>query len=125
MKIGENDQEYKICYNKLMIDLNKQHCIPCEGGAKPLSKEEAEAILAFTYGWTLVDDGKKISKDFVFADFKEAMVFVNKVAEISESEGHHPDIFVWWNKVTLVLWTHAVGGLTTNDFIIAAKINDL
>ncbi len=108
-----------------MTDLNKQHCIPCEGKTKPMLREETEAILAFTEGWTVVGDGKKISKDFVFTDFKEAMVFVNKVAEIAESEGHHPDIYVWWNKVTLLLSTHAVMGLTTNDFVIAAKVNDI
>lgn len=90
-----------------------------------MDREEAEAILAFTLGWELAADSKKISRDFVFNDFKEAMVFVNNVAEIAEGEGHHPDIYVWWNKVTLTLSTHAVGGLTTNDFIIAAKVNDL
>ncbi len=88
-------------------------------------REEAEAILVFTLGWALVGDGKKITKDFIFVDFKEAMVFVNKVAEIAESEGHHPDIFIWWNKLTLTLTTHAVGWLTTNDFITAAKVNDI
>lgn len=108
-----------------MEDLKKQRCVPCEGKTKPMLREEAETILAFTHGWLMVDDGKKISKDFAFADFKEAMVFVNKVAEIAESEGHHPDIFIWWNKVTLLLSTHAVGGLTTNDFIIATKVNDI
>ncbi len=108
-----------------MNDLKARRCIPCEGNAKPMLREEAEAILAFTYGWTIAGDGKKISKDFMFADFKEAMAFVNKVAEIAEGEGHHPDIFLWWNKVTLLLSTHTVGGLTTNDFIIAAKVNDI
>ena len=108
-----------------MNDLKNQRCVPCEGTIKPMSTEEAQAILALTHGWSIVGDGKKISKDFVFADFKEAMVFVNKVAEIAESEGHHPDIFMWWNKVTLLLWTHAAEGLTTNDFIIAAKVNDI
>ena len=108
-----------------MEELKKQHCVPCEGKTKPMLREEAEAILAFTSGWVIVGDGKKISKDFVFADFKEAMLFVNKVASIAESEGHHPDIFIWWNKVTFLISTHAVGGLTTNDFILAAKVNEL
>jgi 4a-hydroxytetrahydrobiopterin dehydratase len=76
-------------------------------------------------GWVLDAEGKKISRDFVFKDFKEAMVFVNKVADIAEKEGHHPDIAIWWNKVKLELSTHAIGGLSTNDFIVAAKVNAL
>ena len=108
-----------------MEELKEQSCVPCEGKTNPMLREEAEAILAFTPGWAIAVDVKKISKDLVFADFKEAMVFVNKVANIAESEGHHPDIFIWWNKVTLLLSTHAVGGLTTNDFIIAAKVNEI
>ena len=76
-------------------------------------------------GWTLDGEGKKITRDFLFKDFKEAMVFVNKVGDIAESEGHHPDIALWWNKVRLDLSTHAIGGLSTNDFVIAAKVNAL
>ena len=74
-------------------------------------------------GWVLSEDGKMIARDLVFKDFKEAMAFVNKVADIAEGEGHHPDIFVSWNKVKLELTTHAIGGLSTNDFILAAKVN--
>ena len=62
-------------------------------------------------------------REFEFADFKEALAFVNAVGEIAEDEGHHPDIHVHWNKVTLVLWTHAIGGLSDNDFIVAAKVD--
>ena len=76
-------------------------------------------------GWILTDDGKKIARNFNFKDFKEAMVFVNKVAGAAEAEGHHPDISISWNKVKLQLSTHAIGGLSTNDFIFAAKINAL
>lgn len=76
-------------------------------------------------GWMLRDDGKEISREFTFKDFKEAMAFVNEVAEIAEREGHHPDIHVRWNKVRLDLSTHAIGGLSTNDFIVAAKVNVL
>ena len=74
-------------------------------------------------GWTT--DNKKISKTFKFADFKEAMKFVNKVADLAENEGHHPDINISYNKVEIILWTHAIGGLSTNDFIVAAKIDQL
>ena len=106
-----------------MPDFSQQHCVPCEGGTAPLSRTDAEETMKHVHGWVLVSDGKTIFRDFEFKDFKEAMVFVNKVADIAESEGHHPDISIWWNKVKLELSTHAIGGLSTNDFILAAKIN--
>lgn len=74
--------------------------------------------------WQVIDD-KKIKREFIFKDFKEAMVFVNKVAKIAESEGHHPDISIFYSKVEIELWTHAVGGLLENDFILAVKIDNL
>lgn len=111
----------------------QQHCIPCEGGITPLSRQDAEDAMKHVPGWTLRDDppqsgragGMYIAREFKFEDFKEAMAFVNKVAGIAEHEGHHPDIHIWWNKVKLDLSTHAIGGLSTNDFILAAKINTL
>lgn len=75
-------------------------------------------------GWTM-EGGSKITKTFTFKNFKQAMSFVNKVADLAEREGHHPDIEISWNKVTLTLWTHAIGGLSQNDFIVAAKVNVL
>lgn len=108
-----------------MENLQNQHCKPCEGGVAPLSKADAEATMKHVAGWALAESGKAISRNFTFKNFKEAMAFVNKVAEIAETEGHHPDIHVWWNKVKLELSTHAVGGLTTNDFILATAINNL
>ena len=88
-----------------------------------MSLSEIEKHLKELNGWALED--KKIHKLFAFKNFKEAMIFVNKVAEIAESEGHHPDISIHYNKVDIVLWTHAIGGLSLNDFIIAAKIDSL
>ena len=75
--------------------------------------------------WMLAEDAKSISKNFKFKDFKEALAFVNKVGDIAESEGHHPDIELGWGKVTITLSTHAIGGLSQNDFIVAAKINNI
>ncbi len=99
------------------------HCVPCEGGTPPLSKKEAEEFLSLVPNWQLA--GNKIDRLFVFKNFKQAMTFVNKVAVLAEKEGHHPDIAIHGNKVNLVLWTHAVGGLSENDFILASKINAL
>src|SRR3989344_7962667 len=108
-----------------MIFLSDKKCVACEGGTPPLEAEKVKECMAeLAGGWDIID-GKKIKKEFKFEDFKEAMAFVNKVAEIAESEGHHPDIHIFYNKVEIELWTHAVGGLSENDFIMAAKIDGL
>jgi len=106
-----------------MIDLTSQKCIPCEVGGEPLKREEAAFYSKDIPKWTVSSDDERISRVFRFKDFKEAMVFVNKVAELAESEGHHPDITIVYNIVTLELTTHAVKGLSVNDFIMAAKID--
>jgi 4a-hydroxytetrahydrobiopterin dehydratase len=104
------------------MELAAKKCVPCEAGVSPMTKSEAEAYLANVPGWTLSEDGKKISREFTFKDFREAMRFVNAVADLAESEGHHPDISIVWNRVGLELSTHAIKGLSENDFILAAKI---
>ena len=103
-------------------DLLAKKCVPCEGGALPLDKAEAEKYMHMVPGWEPSEDGENISKLFKFKDFIGAINFVNKISEIAESEGHHPDINVRYNKVKLILSTHAIGGLSENDFILAAKI---
>jgi 4a-hydroxytetrahydrobiopterin dehydratase len=107
------------------IPLHEQKCVPCEGGVPSLQKPEALKLAAEVNGWTLADDAKSISRDFSFKDFKQALSFINQVGEVAEAENHHPDIHCWWNKVKLELSTHAIGGLSNNDFIMAAKINRL
>jgi 4a-hydroxytetrahydrobiopterin dehydratase len=105
--------------------LTDKKCIPCEGGVPPLSHEEIENLLKEVSQWTIIDN-KQLERDFKFKNFKEAIEFVNKVANLAESEQHHPDIFLHgWNKVKLTLSTHAIGGLSENDFILAAKINTI
>lgn len=105
--------------------LHEQHCVPCEGGTLPLEKTEALKLAAEANGWTLAKDAKSISREFTFKDFTEALAWINRVGELAESEGHHPDIYWWWNKIKLELSTHAIGGLSNNDFILASKINRL
>lgn len=118
------------------MDLNKKHCIPCESGTPPMPAVEAGKLLKETPGWKMEEaesfrekkEGlayNKITKEFNFKSFKEAMSFVNRVAKITEEEGHHPDIYIFYSLVRLTLWTHAAGGLTENDFIMAAKIDEL
>lgn len=105
-----------------MSNLTDKKCVPCEGGTPPLTGEEIEKYLKELKSEWNVLDNKKISKEFKFTDFKDSMKFINKVAEIAEAEQHHPDIHVFYNKVLIELWTHAVHGLSENDFILAAKI---
>lgn len=104
--------------------LIKKKCVPCsKKGMKPMEKAEAQDYTDESYGWTLGEDAKKISKEYKFQDFIGAINFVDRVADIAEEEGHHPDIHINYNKVLLELTTHAIGGLSTNDFILAAKID--
>ncbi len=106
-------------------DLAKKHCKPCEGGMPPATKEEAEILLKRVADWRLSPDGKTIERSFKFKNFAEALDFVNKVGAIAEEEGHHPDIGLHWGRVEISLTTHAIGGLSENDFILAAKIDRL
>lgn len=107
-----------------MIDLTKKHCVPCEGGTPPLSDGKENELIRQTPGWILLRDGThRIHRMFSFKNFKTAIAFVNTVASLAEEEGHHPDIKIVYNKVGLDLFTHAVRGLSENDFIMAAKIN--
>lgn len=101
-------------------------CIPCEGGVPPLIPEEAHKLMGeLAEGWMLIDDAHLLTKSFVFPDFKSALAFANRVGDIAEAEGHHPDLAISWGSVVVELMTHAIGGLSENDFIVAAKIDRL
>ncbi len=101
-------------------------CRPCESGEGALNALEIQNFLKETTGWGLADADKKIERIFEFKNFAEALKFANKVGEIAEDEGHHPDILIFsWNKVKVSSYTHSVGGLTENDFILATKISEI
>lgn len=106
-----------------MSELSQKKCVACEGGTAPLNRTEAEVLIKQLNGWRLSGDARWISKEFKFKDFAHALAFTNKVGEIAESEGHHPDLQISWGKVVIELTTHAIKGLSQNDFIIAAKID--
>ena|SRR3990172_5998505 len=106
-----------------MNDLRQKRCVPCEGGVPTLGKPEVEKLLGQVPGWEL--DGKWIIKEFQFKNFIEAIKFVNRAAAVAEEEGHHPDIHIHYNRVRFDIWTHAINGLSENDFILAAKIDAL
>ncbi len=108
-----------------MEGLAGKPCVPCRGGIPPLTGDAARELLAGTPGWRLEEKGTRLLRSFEFRDFLGAMKFVNRVADVAEQEGHHPDIAIHWNKVELTLWTHKIAGLHENDFILAAKVNRL
>ncbi len=105
------------------MDLRDKTCVPCEGGTPPLENAVVRRYLEELGGGWILADGKKIKKEFSFKNFLQAMAFVDQVADVAKSEGHHPDIHIFYNKVVLELTTHAIGGLSENDFIVASKID--
>ncbi len=108
-----------------MSDLASKTCVPCSGTSKGVPPSRVRALLPEIPAWKLGKSGDRISRTFKFDEFAPAMAFVNKVAALAEEQGHHPDFHIHWNKVELVLWTHAIGGLHENDFVMAARIDRL
>lgn len=108
-----------------MSDLTTKHCKVCEGGTPPLSAEQAHDLLSQVTGWSLNETGAEISRTFPFKNYYQTIAFVNALAWIAHQEDHHPDLEVSYNKCRVRYSTHAVKGLTENDFICAAKINAL
>jgi 4a-hydroxytetrahydrobiopterin dehydratase len=106
--------------------LIQRKCQPCEGMGKPLGPSQAKEQLRQIEGWQMGQDGKSISKEYITKNFMAAISFIQKIAEIAEAENHHPDIHLTgYRKLRIDLSTHAIGGLSENDFIVAAKINEL
>lgn len=108
-----------------MTELGEKKCVACEGNVAPFGREEAAVLLKQLNGWTLSGDCRWLSKEFTFKNFAEALACVDKVGALAEQEGHHPDIQLSWGKVVVELTTHAIKGLSENDFILAAKIDKL
>ncbi len=106
-----------------MNELTQKHCRACEGGTQPMDQTEAQKMLEQVPGWELLE--KSIEKSFKFDDFYQTIAFVNAVAWIANQEDHHPDLLVGYNKCRITYSTHAIGGLSENDFISAAKVNEL
>ena len=107
-------------------DLSRKKCLPCEGGVPTLTPDEARAMLERVDGWELIDDGKAIRRAWTVKHFRAAKAFFDEVADLAEAEQHHPDIHVTgYRNVAIELTTHAIGGLSENDFILAAKIDRL
>lgn len=107
------------------MDLSQKTCAPCQGGVPPLTPGEAEALLSQAPDWRLLENSTRLERRFQFQTFATALAFVNRVGDLAESEGHHPDIAFGWGYANVLFYTHKIGGLHENDFIMAAKVNAL
>ena len=108
-----------------MSALAERRCVPCKGGLPPLKGLElAKLTRELDGGWQVVEE-RQLEKEYKFEDFRDALCFTNKIGELAEAQGHHPDIYLAWGKVKLTIWTHKVNGLTESDFVLAAKADRL
>lgn len=107
------------------MDLTQKKCVPCEAGTVPLNRQDATALMKNVQGWAFGEEGQWIIKQYKFPNFVEAMAFADKIVPVAEREGHHPDLHISYGKVVVEIATHAIKGLSENDFILAAKIDQL
>ncbi len=108
-----------------MNDLANKECVPCKGGVPPLKGEDLQNLSKeISSEWNVVDE-HHLEREYSFNDFKDALKYTNLVGEMAEEQGHHPDIYLAWGKVKIVVWTHKIDGLTESDFIFAAKADSL
>ena len=108
-----------------MAGLSEKDCVPCKGGVAPLKGDDLNRLAReLQPGWRVLEE-HHLEKEFKFPNFKDALAFTNKVGELAEAQGHHPDIYLAWGKVKLTIWTHKINGLTESDFILAAKADRL
>ena len=103
-----------------MSELAMKECLPCKGGVSPLTREQYAPLLKQLPNWSVERD-HHLTRTYTFPDFAKALVFVNRVGEMAEKQGHHPDIYLTWGKVRIDIWTHKIDGLTESDFVFAAK----
>jgi 4a-hydroxytetrahydrobiopterin dehydratase len=107
-------------------DLTRKHCAPCEGGVPRLSRDQIDRLLVALPNWKLTQDGQRIRREWRVKNFTTVLDFFNRVGALAEEEGHHPDLhLVGYRNAAIEIWTHAIGGLSENDFILAAKIETL
>ena len=107
-----------------MADLAERQCVPCRGGVPPLKGDEVEKLSAQLPEWQVVNE-HHLQKNIRFQNFADTLAFVNRVGELAEQQGHHPDICFGWGKAEITIWTHKIDGLTESDFVLAAKIDKL
>lgn len=106
-----------------MSGLAKKECVPCKGGVPPMPAKQASKLLAQLNGWA-IQNGHHLEKTYKFANFVEALNFVNRIGAIAEEQNHHPDIYLAWGQARVEIWTHKIDGLTESDFVLAAKFDE-
>ena len=107
-----------------MAELSERQCVPCRGGVPPLNGDEINDFLRQLDGWQVINE-HHLQKTYQSKDFRESLNFVNRIGELAEEQGHHPDICFGWGKAEVTIWTHKIDGLTESDFVLAAKIDKL
>ena len=107
-----------------MPELAERQCVPCRGGVPPQKGDEIETFLSQLTAWQVVNE-HHLRKEYKFRDFRETLDFVNRIGELAEAQGHHPDVCFGWGKAEITIWTHKIDGLTESDFVLAAKIDRL
>jgi 4a-hydroxytetrahydrobiopterin dehydratase len=107
-----------------MSELADRQCVPCRGGVPPLTGKQISPLLAQLDGWDAIEQ-HHLEKSYRFKNYSEALAFVNRLSEVAENEGHHPDICFGWGQVQVKIWTHKIDGLTESDFILAAKVDQV
>ena len=107
-----------------MSELAERQCVPCRGGVPPMKGEQINEMSSQLPDWQVVNE-HHLQRAYSFKDFREALAFVNRVGELAEEQGHHPDISFGWGKADITIWTHKIDGLTESDFVLAAKIDKL
>ena len=105
-----------------MSELAERQCVPCRGGVPPMKGDEITEISSQLPDWQVVNE-HHLQRNYRFKDFRESLDFVNRVSELAEEQGHHPDICFGWGKADITIWTHKIDGLTESDFVLAAKID--
>jgi 4a-hydroxytetrahydrobiopterin dehydratase len=106
------------------MTLADKTCVPCRGGIPPLTRDQFLPLLSELEGWEVLDD-RKLAKNFLFKGFRKPMELANRIAELAEEQGHHPDLLIRWGELRVEIWTHKIDGLSESDFILAAKIDQL
>ena len=107
-----------------MSELSRKTCTPCKGGIPPLDPDAIASYLSQLQGWKAVDN-HHLTKEYGFPDFLQALAAVNRIGQLAEDQGHHPDLYLAWGKVGVKIWTHKIDGLTESDFIFAAKTDEI
>ena len=107
-----------------MSDLASRQCVPCRGGVLPMTADQISPFLTQLKDWQVIDN-HHLKKSYRFKDFRETLDFVDRIGELAEEQGHHPDICFGWGKADVTIWTHKINGLTESDFVLAAKIDQL